>query len=51
MLVSRCKQASKKNFEKMDFWLKPLAQMIEKRLDPSLRLAGTFAIAAACAFD
>jgi hypothetical protein len=51
MHVSRFQQVSKKNFEKMDFWLKPLAQMIEKRLDPSLRLAGTFAIAAVCAYD
>jgi len=30
MHVSCFQQASKKNFEKMDFWLKPLARLIEK---------------------
>jgi len=56
-------ERGKKNFEKMDFWLKPLAQMIEIprpiRLDstssPQVRsgqaLLGTFALAAVCAFD
>ena len=39
--VSAYVERDKKNFKFSDFWLKPLAQMIEKRVDLSLRLAGT----------